>query len=327
MSKSNFDWYEYLRSKPFIRLVILKAKTGSLPGLGGVPVYNVLQFIIDESINDDLITRARSVAFSFFLSIFPSILILISIGALLPFDLVPWLQSVLEGVLPDTAEGFLFDVIGDLEELPHSGLLSIGFLLAVYFSSSGLNTLITGFHKSYPTTFKSRSWIRQQFIAIFLTGTLFGLLIITTLLLLTGNFLIAWFVNSTNLGIAPTIMIQILKWIIIIALFYSIIAMIYKIGPSMHRKFRFFSPGATVAAAITLIITFGFSVYVNNFGTYNKLYGSIGAIIVLMVWLQLICTIILLGFELNASIAVNKDLRQKSRNKNAENSTPTSLKA
>lgn len=315
MSKKKPDWETYLRSKPLIRWGIIKAKTTSFFGLGGVPVYNVILFIIQESINDDLITRARSVAFSFFLSIFPSILILISIGALLPFDLVPWLQSVLQGVLPETAEDFLFDVIGDLEKLPHSGLLSIGFLLAIYFSSSGINTLMTGFQKSYPGTFKERSWIRQQFVAILLTGVLFILLIGTTILLLTGNFFIAWLVDRVELGIAPTLLIQFLKWIIIISLFYSIIAMIYKIGPALRKKFKFFSPGATVATVITILITLGFSLYVNNFGTYNKLYGSIGAIIVLMVWLQLICTIILLGFELNASIAVNKDLRER---KNSE---------
>lgn len=305
------NWESYLRSKPKIRLLIIKAKTTSFFGLGGVPIYDVFRFIVKESIKDDLITRARSVAFSFFLSIFPSILILISIGALLPFDLVPWLQSVLEGVLPQTAEGFLFDVIGDLERLPHSGLLSIGFLLAIYFSSSGVNTLMTGFQKSYPSTFKSRSWIKQQFVAIFLTGILFILLIATTLLLLTGNFLIDWLVDNVQLGITPTILIQLMKWIIIITLFYSIIAMIYKVGPALKKKFRFFSPGATVATVITILVTLAFSVYVNNFGTYNKLYGSIGAVIVLMVWLQVVCTIILLGFELNASIAVNKDLRNK----------------
>lgn len=311
MSKEKVSWETYFRSKPRIRWMLIKAKTTSFFGLGGVPIYNVIRFIVQESINDDIITRARSVAFSFFLSIFPSILILISLSALLPFDLVPWLQSVLQGVLPETAENFLFDVIGDLEQLPHSGLLSIGFLLAIYFSSSGVNTLMTGFSKSYPSTFKQRSWIRQQFVAIFLTGVLFMLLIVTTILLLTGNFLIAWLVDRVEMGIAPTILIQLLKWIIIISLFYSIIAMIYKIGPALRKKFKFFSPGATVATVITILITLGFSVYVNNFGTYNKLYGSIGAVIVLMVWLQLICTIILLGFELNASIAVNKDLREK----------------
>jgi membrane protein len=311
LSKEKVSWETYFRSKPRIRWLLIKAKTTSFFGLGGVPIYNVIRFIVQESINDDIITRARSVAFSFFLSIFPSILILISVSALLPFDLVPWLQSVLQGVLPETAENFLFDVIGDLEQLPHSGLLSIGFLLAIYFSSSGVNTLMTGFSKSYPSTFKQRSWIRQQFVAIFLTGVLFMLLIVTTILLLTGNFLIAWLVDRVEMGIAPTILIQLLKWIIIISLFYSIIAMIYKIGPALRKKFKFFSPGATVATVITILITLGFSVYVNNFGTYNKLYGSIGAVIVLMVWLQLICTIILLGFELNASIAVNKDLREK----------------
>jgi len=311
LSKEKLNWEKYFRSKPRIRWMLIKAKTTSFFGLGGVPIYNVIKFIIQESINDDIITRARSVAFSFFLSIFPSILILISVGALLPFDLVPWLQSVLQGVLPETAENFLFDVIGDLEQLPHSGLLSIGFLLAIYFSSSGVNTLMAGFSKSYHSTFKQRSWIRHQFVAILLTGILFIMLIVTTLLLLTGNFLIAWLVDRVELGITPTILIQLLKWVIIISLFYSIIAMIYKIGPALRKKFKFFSPGATVATVITILITLGFSVYVNNFGTYNKLYGSIGAVIALMVWLQLICTIILLGFELNASIAVNRDLREK----------------
>ena len=311
MSKKRFDIIQWIRSYPRVRWLIIKAKKSSLPGLGGVAVYDIIYFIYNESVNDDINTRANSAAYSFFLSLFPSILLLISIGTLFPFDIVDWLKSALGGIMPDNAESFLFEIIGNIEQLPHSGLLSLGLILAIYFSSNGLLTLMRGFHKSYDLTFKDRTWIKEQLIAIFLTGLMFLLLIASAILLIAGNGIISYLAEYVTLDGFETFMLQLLKWVLVISLFYAAIALIYKLGPSMHRNFSFFSPGATVTTFVVIILTMGFSVYVNNFGTYNKLYGSIGAVIVLLVWIKLICMIILLGFELNASIAVHKDLKSK----------------
>ena len=311
MSDKGLNIVAWVRSFPRVRWLIIKAKTSSLPGLQGVRVFDIINFIYNESIDDDINTRANSAAYSFFLSLFPAILLLISIGSLLPFDIVDWFRSTIEGVLPNSAEEFLFQIIGNIEQLPHTGLLSIGLILAIYFSSNGILTLMRGFHKSYEMTFKDRTWIKEQLIAMLLTGLMFLLLIASAILLITGNSLISYLASYVSLDGFETFMLQILKWVLVISLFYSAIALIYKLGPSMHRKFRFFSPGATVTTFVVIILTLGFSVYVNNFGTYNKLYGSIGAVIVLLVWIKLVCMIILLGFELNASIAVHKDLRSK----------------
>jgi membrane protein len=288
-------------------------RTTSLPGFGGIPIYTIFQFIYKELVDDDIVMRANAMAYSFFISLFPSILVLISVGALLPFDLLLLLKSTLEGILPSEAETYLFNIIDDIEQLPHTGILSIGFILIMYFSSSGIIIMMRGFQKSYPTTFKERSWLRRQAIAVFIMIILFILLVSASILVIFGNILISWLTEYTILGGFETFMLQLLKWIIALSLFYSIIAFIYKLGPALHKKFKFFSPGATLATIISILLTLGFSLYVENFGTFNKLYGSIGAFIVILIWIQLNCFVLLLGFELNASIAVNKDLRYRNQ--------------
>ena len=313
MTDSSFNLTEWLRSKPRFRWLLLKAKTTTIPGFAGIPVYTILIFIYREVVNDDIFMRANSMAFSFFISLFPSILVLISIGALLPFDLIKWLQSMLAGVLPNNAETFLFQLIGDIEKLPHSGILSVSFLVAIYFSSSGIMTMMSGFQKSYSTTFKERSWFKNQTIAIFLMLILFLLLIIASGTVIFGNVIIDLLTDYILLDGFETYMLKVLKWLTAIGLFYSIIAFIYKMGPALHRRFKFFTPGATLATVVSLLLTLAFSVYVNNFGTYNKLYGSISAIVVLLIWIQLNCFVLLLGFELNSSIAVNKALKQEKK--------------
>lgn len=311
MGKPSFDIIKWLRSQTWIRWLLMKAKTTSLPGFGGIPIYTIMIFVYRETVNDDIVMRANSMAYSFFISLFPSILVLISIGALLPFDLIMWLRSTMKGMLPNEAEVFLFQLIGDIEKLPHSGILSVGFLLVMYFSSSGIMIMMRGFEKSYPTTFKERTWLRKQLVAISLMIILFMLLIVASVLVIFGNVIINALAEYILLDGFETLMLQIMKWIIALSLFYSIIAFIYKLGPALHQKFKFFSPGATLATSISIILTLGFSLYIDNFGTFNKLYGSIGAIIVIMIWIQLNCFVMLLGFELNASIAVNKDLKHK----------------
>lgn len=253
--------------------------------------------------------RANAMAYSFFISLFPSILVLISVGALLPFNLLMQLKSTLDGILPYEAQRYMFSIIDDIMELPHTGILSLGFILVMYFSSSGIVIMMKGFQKSYPTTFKERSWLRRQVIAIFIMIILFVLLVSASVLVIFGNILISWFSDYVVLDGFETFMLQVVKWFIALSLFYAIIAFIYKLGPALHQKFRFFSPGATLATTISILLTLGFSIYVDNFGTFNKLYGSIGAVIVILIWMQLNCFVLLLGFELNASIAVNKDLR------------------
>ncbi len=294
---------------PAVKLLVW-SKTTSIPGLSGIPMFTILKFIFIEFQKDDITTRANSVAFSFFLSIFPTIIFLFTLLPLLPFtegyqDLI---SDTVYDLLPTEAAVYLMDIINGILSIQREGLLSFGFFLALFFASSGMLTLMYGFDKTYNTTFKSRGFIKKRAIAVSLTLLLGTVLIFSIIFIILGKPLLNLSINALNLSSYTSNIILVSKWFLIIIMIYSIITLIYRYGPSMYRRINFFNSGAYLATVLSILSSIAFSYFVNNFGRYNEIYGSIGALIVLMVWIQINAFIILTGFELNASIAVNKDL-------------------
>lgn len=287
-------------------------KVHSLPGLKRIPLYNLVVFIRAELKNDALVTRANSMAFDFFLAIFPSIIVLFTLLAYTPlyetFDDI--LHEAIQEVMPGSAGQVLFKSIEDIATIPRSGLLSFGFFLAMWFSSNGMLSMMAGLEKDYHHTFKRRSVFEKRLISIQLTFYLAFILVAAVVFVILGNTLLGFVFQYIDADWITRMFLFALRWIAVISLFYAGFSIIYRYGTPLHRKTHFFSPGALLATILALLVSWGFSFYVDNFGSYNKLYGSIGAIIVLMVWLQLNCIILLIGFELNAGIAVLRDLRR-----------------
>lgn len=290
--------------------LLVWSKTTSIPGLSGIPVFTILKFIILEFQKDDISTRANSVAFSFFLSIFPTIIFLFTLLPLLPFTegYQGLIQETVYELLPTEAAIYFMEVIDGILSIQRDGLLSFGFFLALIFASSGMLTLMYGFDKTYNTTFKSRGFIKKRAIAVALTLLLGTVLIFSIIFIILGKPLLSLAIDWLYLDGYTSWIILLSKWLLIIIMIYSIITLIYRYGPSMYRRIEFFNSGAYLATVLSILSSVAFSYFVNNFGRYNEIYGSIGALIVLMVWIQINAFIILAGFELNASIAVNKDL-------------------
>jgi len=297
---------------PVVSNIIDWSKNHALPGFDQVPIFYIIKFIFEELRKDNITTRADAVAFNFFLSIFPFIIFILPIIASTPLgnNYVILARESIRGILPTNAESYIFELIGGIEQEGNFGLLSIGFFLALYFSSNGMSKLMEGFDKSYNTTFKNRSFLKHRAIALGLTILLFVLLTISIGLIVLGTQLVELVVSTFALSAASEFIFFVLRWMIVFILFYSVITSIYRYGPSMLRKIRLFSPGATLATFLSIFSSVIFSYFVNNFGKYNEIYGSIGALIVVLVWLQINAFILLIGFELNASIAVNGDLRR-----------------
>ncbi len=294
---------------PLFQSMITWSKRISFPGFKEVPLYNVFVFIYRECIKDDLITRANSIAFSLFLALFPSLIFLFTIVPLIPAtqDLIPIIDQSLESLLPETAHKYLFSIINDVMSIPRTGLLSLGFFLAIYFGSGGLKTLMRGFDKAYDRTFKPRSWGKFQLVAIGLTVLLVLMLVISIVLIVLGKPVFDALFGFLNIESAAT-MVKVFRWFFVALVFYFMISILYKYGPSMYKRTSIFNPGAYLSTLLMILVSVLFSYFVNNFGKYNELYGSIGALIALLVWLQINAVILLIGFELNTSIAVNKDL-------------------
>lgn len=259
---------------------------------------------------DDLVTRANSVAFTFFLSLFPTIIFVFTLLPLLPirFDLLEIVSTYGRRALPDEAFDYLIGIVDSVVSIQRGGLLSFGFILAVFFSSSGMLTLMYGFDKSYDLTFKKRGYIKNRLVAIFLTVIISFLFVLSFVLIVFGDQIFSQVFSRYDIGQMSTYIIQIFRYVIIISLVYISISLIYRYGPSMYKKIPIINIGATIATFLSIISSLLFAYFINNFGRYNELYGSIGALLVLLLWLEINAFVLLIGFELNASIKVNRDI-------------------
>lgn len=277
-------------------------------GLGGVPLYDVVKFIYHEMMRDNISTRANSVAFSLFIAIFPFLIFLFTLLPYIPIsaDYLNMMEEYISNALPQNASRYLMSIITNLLSVERTNLQSLGILMTIFFASNGVLTLMYGFDKAHEKAFKERSYVRMRLVAIFLT-LIFSILFISSFfLLILGSTLMDQLNNHFVLSDGLYVVIRFIKYTVAIFLLYTGIAILYKFGPTFKKKLPFFNSGALLATMLSLLISAGFSYYVNNFGSYNDLYGSIGALIVILLWLQFNAMAILIGFEFSASIVVNK---------------------
>lgn len=288
------------------------SKSHSLPGLSGIPLYKLLTFIGIEVKDDAIVTRANSMAFSFFMSIFPAVIVLFTLLAYTPlyenFDVV--LQEAIHEIMPGSAGQMLFKTVQDIATIPRSGLMSFGFVLSIWFASNGMLSMMTGLEKDYRTTFKRRTGLQKRLIAIQLTFLVAVVLVASVVLVIMGNTILHFVFQYIKADLLTRWSFWAFRWVTVLLLFYATFSTIYRYGSSTRRRISFVNPGALLATVLSIVSSWGFSFYVDNFGNYNKVYGSIGTLIVLMVWLQLNCMILLVGFELNAGIAVLRDRKK-----------------
>lgn len=296
------------------RLIRNWLKNTTLPGFYQVSLYDTIKLAWKESLHKDIFTRSYGVAYAVFISLFPFLIVIFSIISLFPErEVVSYVAKSIHGIMPLTAENFLLNTVQQIVITPRSGLLSVGFILALYFASTAMLTLMQGFDKNYEMTFKARSWLRERLLSISLTILIGILLIVAIGLIMTGDILIRLLVEQVGYPWLISISLFMIKWMVVVLSFLTVMGIIYRFGPAMKEKFKLFSPGAVLATIFCLLTSLAFSNYVNNFGTYNKVYGSISATIILLVWIQINCLIILYGYEINASIALNRDHRKRNK--------------
>jgi membrane protein len=274
-----------------------------LPGFDGVPISQVISFVVKGFRKGVLVTRASSIAFNMLLALLPASIFLFT---LIPFIPIPNFQQELiklfENILPSNAFNFLETTIIDIVTHKSKGLLIIMFLATVVFSTNGIHAVIHAFVVS-AHTFKTRSWVNQRKISVFL-------LLVVIAMISTAGFLVIFGKLAFNRLVALHIIkrhfmfifLSFLRWLVVVLLLFLAISFLYYFAPAKRTGFRFFSPGSTLATLLFILTSLGFSAYVNNFGQYNKLYGSVGTLMVILIWLYLNSIAILIGFELNVSI-------------------------
>ncbi len=297
---------QLLRFRPY-HLFIEWTKIIVLPGFGSLPLYTVSLFFFQEIARESLLNKASSLAYSFMLAIFPGIIFLFTLIPYIPIaDFQEQLLDFMKLILPDSAYQTIESTLLDIVNNQNSGLLSIGFVMAMIFATNGIHSLMVAFNKS-SLVVESRSFLKQRLIALGLS-----IMIILALTVGMGIVTAAGFIIShirQNLEINNQFwasLIGLTRWLILMGIYFFTLSILYKFGPAQSKKWSFFSPGATLATILAALTFWGFAAYINNFNTYNKLYGSIGTLIVIMIWLYLNSLILLIGFELNASIQLSK---------------------
>lgn len=274
-----------------------------LPGFQGIPLYDVGVFFIRGLMEGYITTRAAAISYSMFLAIFPFLIFLFTIIPFIPIS--NFQQSLLEIIrefMPSLAYESVKETIVDIITRPRSSLLIFNLILTLYFSTSGANSLIEAFNNTYHTL-ETRSMFRQYLISLFIVFIISFLLILTVVLITLGPTLLIWLLPaSLENSLFILIILEILRWLIVIGLLLMAVSSLFYLAPVRRKHFQFISAGSMLATILIVITTLGFNFYVDNFSTYNAFYGSLGTLMIVLIWIYINAISLLVGFELNASI-------------------------
>lgn len=287
-----------------VKSVITQSQKIVLPGFDGIPIYEVARFFLKALNNGTITTRASSIAFKFFMAIFPAIIFLFTIIPYIPIEnFQETLLITIRGFVPDNFFSIIKETTEDIVTRQRGGLLSLGFILALYFSANGILGVITAFNSSYQVV-ETRSIWKKYLISFGLVFILILLLFIAILFIIGGTAGLEYLTETTNINNTLYYYImQIARWIILIVMLFFGVSFIFYLAPAKRVRFRFISAGSTLATFLFILSTIGFNYFVNNFARYNAIYGSIGTLLVIMLWLYINSIVLIVGFELNAGIA------------------------
>ena len=279
-----------------------------LPGFNGFSLYDLFEMYFLGLIKGALTARAGSISFSFFMAIFPFLLFILNLIPFIPIDnFDSILLNFIEILVPSNSETFFSEIFLDIQNKPRGGLLSSVFLLSIILTANGVSAIFASFEESYHIEL-SRNFFKQYLysmgVAILLALTLLIAVIVAV------YFEIYIFSNIKELLQNTVDWIRLGQSFFYIILTYFSVSILYYFGTIEGRKSSFFSPGAVMTTILIMITTWGFGIYIDNFSTYNQLYGSIGALLIFMLYIWLNSNVLLLGFELNATI-----MRLKNRSK------------
>jgi len=285
-----------------------------LPGFQGIPLYDVLKFFFKQIRKVGITERAAAISFNCVMAIPPIIIFLCTLIPYLPIsnEFIRQLHGLIRDVIPgEKNNSAIIKFIDDIIKKPKNDLLSLGFLLALFYSSNAVIGIMRAFDKNY-VGFKKRKMINRRVTALQLTSVLFVLMFASLLVLIMQSSVLKLF------GLKSVLVRHIIgyvRWVVIVFLFFSSVSFIYRYAPFVHKRWKMINPGCILATTLMLLFTIFFSYWVNNFSNYNKLYGSISTILILMLLIYFNSVVLLIGFELNVSISSIKheaDERNKS---------------
>ena len=285
--------------------VVHRSKHIQLPGFHKLPLYDVVVFFLKQIRKIGLNERAASISFNFLMAIPAGTIFLCTLIPYLPISkqvTEQLLELVRDYTINQNTYKLIKEFLDDFLKTERTGLLSLGFLLVIYYSSNAMMTIMRSFDRSLVYTTR-RNFLERRWTAIRLTLLILFMALLSIVLLALQGPVLNWILQKLHIK-DKTILTAILfvRWVILIALVYYSIAIIYKYAPAVHKRWRLSSPGTNLATILVLTTTFVFSFWVNHFSNYNKIYGSIGTILIIMFLIYINSLVLLVGYELNVSI-------------------------
>jgi membrane protein len=269
--------------------------------LRGVSWWTIVRGTVSEFIDDELPTYASALAFQLFFSLFPFLLFLIAlIGVLDAQPIFDWLHQQAELVLPQAALGLVDPVIAQLQTR-QAGLFSIGILLALWTASAAVRSTMAAMNRAYGVVDGRPAWKLLPLSLLYTLAIAVALLLAAALMVL-GPQAMNWLAMQVGLEETVVLLWAWLRWPLAILMLVLVVAAVYYLAPDVEQEFRFITPGSVLAVVVWIAASLGFGYYAQNFANYNATYGSIGAIIVFLLYLYISSAVLLLGAELNAVI-------------------------
>ncbi len=309
-----------LTSPPFA-FIRNKSRKIIIPGFEGLPLYDVFRFFLQQIKKIGLNERAAAISFNFIMAIPAATLFLCTLIPYLPISkqFFSELIRIVNDITPNKeTQRLIRDFLDDFFNKPKSGLLSIGFVLALFYSSNAMIGIIRAFDRSIDDK-KRSNFIYKRLRAIRLTLIVILLLIGTILISLGQGVLFSTVMKWVHINnVHAKWWIRTLRWLVIVVLFLYSIAFIYKYAPSVKKRWKLISPGALFATFLMVFTTALFSYWAQNFSNYNKFYGSIGTLLILMLLIFVNSLMLLIGYELNVSITYLKKLAEQRAEKEKE---------
>ncbi len=272
-----------------------------LPGFRGLSPFSIARKSISDFLEDDMSTHASALAYQVLFSIFPFIIFLIALlGFLHLSNFFDWLRQHAQLLLPEQAMGQVNSVIDELQQ-QRGGLLSFGMIVALWSASSAIRAIMNALNVAYDVEEKRPAW-KLYPLSILYTLGLALMLVLAAILMSVGPEAIEWIAGKIGLESLFVTLWTWLRWPVALLLMVISIAAIYYVAPSIDHRFQLITPGATFAVLAWIAASLGFNYYVGNFANYSAMYGSIGTIIVLLLYFFISAAVLLLGAEINSAI-------------------------
>ena len=285
------------------RIVYSKRKESfmKIPGLRGINIITLFKRTVTYYLENDMLTYAAALAFQALFSIFPFMIVLIALlGMLDMMHFFDWIRNQTALLLPGEAMAQVERVIDEVQQ-PRGGLISIGLIVALWVASGAMRVTINALNVVYKVK-DGRPFWKLYPLSILYTLCIAAMLIGAAVLMVLGPQVMTWMADQ--IGIGPVV-VTLWTWFrlpIALALFMASVAFVYYVAPNVEQKIRFITPGSVLSVIVWIITSLGFGLYINNFADYSAVYGSIGAVIVLMMYFYISAAVLLFGAELNAVI-------------------------